>query len=190
MVKKGYVNYGAGTSFGNGSNVITLGQSGQGDAMLRSGSNSTFALNHVIAAAASGELRMFQLSGTGNSTVSGNFTLNSDLYIGSSAAAGSSLSFTTGVISGVGGLVINPATPHGNTTFASPTRCSAVDWNKYLFGQYNCKCRNIAGRCKRSIRALTVPLGMPQARSSLATRILFSPLLTCLLMVRLQLKAI
>ncbi len=109
LVEKGTVAFSDSKSLGNTTNVVTLGQSGQGSAaLLATSSNSTIQNSIIVAAGSGGTLTLGKIN-TGATTYSGGITLNGDLSIYSEVSNVAGLDFT-GVISGTGSITQDPGT--------------------------------------------------------------------------------
>lgn len=122
LVQKGTVTFNKDNSFGNSSNIITLGESGQGSAAILS-TTSVIVSNNLAVASGSGGTLTIGSSSISNGTYAGTLALNGDVSLSSASSGSNSLSFSN-VISGVGGLAKAGAgslTLSGNNTFSGDT---------------------------------------------------------------------
>ena len=134
LVRKGAVTFNDKDHFGNqATNVITLGESGQGSATLVSSATVTGAVinNIVVATGTTGTTVLGSIStaASGTTTYSGNVTLNGDLSLTSANPTGGNVTLS-GIVSGTGALTkvdvgiarlaaVNTYT--GNTTVSAGT---------------------------------------------------------------------
>lgn len=103
LVEKGTVAFSASKSLGDSSNIVTLGQFGQGSAaLLATATDSTIQNSMIVASGSGGTLTLGKLN-IGAATYSGDITLNGDLSIYSEVSNADGLDFT-GVISGTGAV--------------------------------------------------------------------------------------
>jgi fibronectin-binding autotransporter adhesin len=107
LIQKGLLgfSYSSGTSFGNSTNTITLGSSGNGDATLVNTSSANTISNNVTIASGAGILTLGSTSAaaSSNTTFSGTLVLNGSVVLTSSKGAGADVRYTN-VISGAGGV--------------------------------------------------------------------------------------
>ncbi len=150
LIQKGLLgfSYSSGSSFGNSANVVTVGQSGQGDAsFINTSSNNTVGNSIIIAAGSGGTSAIGSSSGAAsNTTFAGTILLNGGVSLTSSKSASADVRYTN-VISGVGGVttvgtgetqfgngsasIIN--TYEGNTTLAQTSLLVLSDNAKLTF---------------------------------------------------------
>lgn len=108
LVRKGAVTFADKDNFGNqATNVITLGEAGQGSTTLVSSAAVTGALvNNIVSAAGTGGTNVIgsiSIAATGTTAFAGTILLNGDLSA-TSSYAGTGVVALNGVISGVGSL--------------------------------------------------------------------------------------
>ncbi|MFZ4778402.1 MAG: PEP-CTERM sorting domain-containing protein [Terrimicrobiaceae bacterium] len=130
LIQKGILgfSYSSGTSFGNSANVVTVGQSGQGDAsFINTSSNNTIGNSIIIAAGSGGTSAIGSSSGAAasNTTFAGTILLNGSVSLTSSKGAGADVRYTN-VLSGAGGVT---TVGTGETQFGNGT---ASITNTYL----------------------------------------------------------
>lgn len=115
LFQKGTVAVSSGSSLGNTSNAVTLGQSGQGSAaLLLTSSGSTIQQAITVASGSGGTLTLGKIN-IGEGTYSGAITLNGNLNVFSEATSNSGLNFT-GVISGTGAVTVAPGVTGSSAT--------------------------------------------------------------------------
>jgi fibronectin-binding autotransporter adhesin len=141
LVQKGFMafSYSGGTSFGNSTNAITLGSSGNGDATLLNTSSANTISNSISVASGSGGTLVLGSSSaatTSDTTYSGGITLNGNVTL-TSAKGGTSSTVYSNVLSGAGSLTVGGSTLtntrttlKGINTFTGDTRISSG--NLYL----------------------------------------------------------
>lgn len=119
-IQKGAVlfSYSTGSSFGNSSNVITLGSTGNGDATLMNTASSTTISNNIVVASGSGGKLVLGSNSTtsaSNTIYSGTLLLNDNVTLTSVKGVGADTRYT-GAISGNGGVTIEGS---GKTQFGT-----------------------------------------------------------------------
>ena len=104
LIQKGATACGLASSFGGVGNLVTLGQSGQGDATLTLSTSLTLP-NNIVVAANSGTLTLGSTSTSKNAQgYSGTVTLNGSVTMTSATTTATNGLNFTGAISGVGGV--------------------------------------------------------------------------------------
>ena len=106
LVRQGTVTFFNATAFGNAANVVTLGQSGAGDAAILAAYFGNVANNITVAAGTGGTSTLGSLFLANTTSYSGTITLNQDVNLVSAKGSGLRL---TGSITGPGGVIANPA---------------------------------------------------------------------------------
>jgi len=135
LVQKGFVafSYSGGTSFGNSTNAITLGSSGNGDATLVNTSSANTIGNDVSIAAGAGILTLGSTStvSTADTTYSGPVALNGNVTL-TSAKTGTASTVYSGNITASGALTVGGSTLtntrttlKGVNTFTGDTRINS-----------------------------------------------------------------
>jgi autotransporter-associated beta strand protein len=105
LVQKGTTTCNFAQSYGNASNVITLGQSGQGDAAILSTAGLTMPYNIIVASGSGGTLTLGSLSTATNTFSSGPITLNGNVSLLSSGTT--NFMTVSSNISGAGAITTN-----------------------------------------------------------------------------------
>jgi autotransporter-associated beta strand protein len=140
VIQKGYVAFSAptGGSFGNSTNTITLGSSGNGDATLVNTSSGNSVSNNISIAAGAGILTLGSTSAVSDkeTTYSGAVALNGNVTL-ASAKTGTASTVYSGNITSTGSLTVGGSTLtntrttlKGINTFTGDTRISSG--NLYL----------------------------------------------------------